>query len=91
MEAAEHMMRYLVGTKYRGIEFDGKRVETPYKTFVASSDASFADDPETRYSSNGFCFQLFGGMVHWKASSLQKNICGGFAYFQILTLRWKHL
>ena len=63
MEAAEHMMRYLVGTKYRGIEYNGGAVETN-RTFVASSDASFADDPETRYSSSGFCFQLFGGMIH---------------------------
>lgn len=33
-----------------------------------STDASFADDIETRKSSQGFIFKLFGGPVLWKSS-----------------------
>jgi hypothetical protein len=40
--------------------------------FLGSSDAAFADDSETRHSSRGYLFQLFGGPVHWK--SVKQNI-----------------
>ena len=34
---------------------------------VIASDASFADDPDTRYSSQGYIMSLFGGPIAWKA------------------------
>ena len=78
------MMRYLVENKYRGIKYNGGAVETN-RTFVASSDASFADDPEIRYSSSGFCFQLFGGMIHWKAIK-QKTVTTSSTEAELLAL-----
>ena len=40
----------------------------PKSIFLGSSDASFADDVDTRHSSQGYCFRLFGGLIDWKAS-----------------------
>ena len=71
MEAVDHMIRYLVATKCKGIEYDGDLSNVTGRAFIASSDASFADETETRCSSSSFCFQLFGGMIHWKA--IKKN------------------
>lgn len=85
MDAAEHMMRYLVATKYRGIEYSSDSMSLTGKAFIASSDASFADDTETRCSSNGFCFQLFGGMVHWKATK-QKSVTTSSTEAELLAL-----
>ncbi|KAI0997583.1 hypothetical protein K3495_g10605 [Podosphaera aphanis] len=35
---------------------------------MTSSDASYSDDPERRYSSCGFVLLLNGGIVHYKAT-----------------------
>ncbi|KAF5200461.1 Reverse transcriptase family protein [Thalictrum thalictroides] len=48
IEAAQHMIKYLVATKYRGIEYSADSVNSSNRAFVASSDASFADNVETR-------------------------------------------
>ena len=85
VEAANHMMKYLIGSKFRGIEYDGNTINIPGRTFIASSDASFADDPETRYSSSGFCFQLFNGMIHWKATK-QKTVATSSTEAELLAL-----
>lgn len=85
MEAAKHMMRCSVGTKFRGIEYDGILGNKTGRTFTASSDASFADNPDTRCSSNGFCFQLFGGMIHWKATK-QKTVTTSSTEAELLAL-----
>jgi hypothetical protein len=36
--------------------------------FFGASDASFADDPLTRASSDGYLFKLFGMPIDWKAT-----------------------
>jgi hypothetical protein len=63
--AADRTLEYLVGTKYLAIEYNGNHEEK--NIFVASSDSAFADDIATRHSSYGFCFSLFGGVIHYKA------------------------
>ena len=63
-EAAIHLLRYLVGTRFLAIQFDGY---SPNRTFISSSDASYADNVD-RKSSFGYCFQLYGGPIHYKAS-----------------------
>ena len=63
--AADRTLEYLVGTKYLAIEFDGNHQGR--QIFVTSSDSAFADDTVTRNSSYGFCFSLFGGIIHYKA------------------------
>jgi hypothetical protein len=35
---------------------------------VIASDASFADDQETRRSSHGYIAMLYGGAIFWKAA-----------------------
>lgn len=85
LKAAEHMLRYLVGTKYKGIEFDGESINSAGRTFIASSDAAFADDLQTRCSSCGFCFQLFNGMIHWKAIK-QKTVTTSSTEAELLAL-----
>ena len=63
--AANQTLEYLVRTKYWAIEFDGNQKNK--RIFITSSDSAFADDTVTRNSSYGFCFSLFGGMIHYKA------------------------
>ena len=64
-------MHYLVRTKYLALEFDGTTIED--QIFLTYSDAAFADDQTTRYSSNGYAIKLFGGMLHFKATK-QKTV-----------------
>jgi hypothetical protein len=40
----------------------------PEPIFFGASDASFADDPTTRTSSDGYLFKLFGMPIDWKAT-----------------------
>ena len=72
LEAADHVLRYLAHTKSYSIVFDAHDSD-PKTIFLGSSDASYADDTETRHSSQGYCFRLFEGMIDWKASK-QKTV-----------------
>src|SRR4030095_850431 len=36
--------------------------------FTCASDAAYADDPITRYSTEGFLFKLFGGLIDWRST-----------------------
>ena len=38
---------------------------------IQHSDAAYADDVETRKSSEGYLFKLFGGSIDWKARKQQ--------------------
>lgn len=68
IDAAERVLRYLGHTKGYSIVFNAE-ISDPRTVFLASSDASFAGDPENRYSSQGYGFKLFNGMIDWKASN----------------------
>ena len=63
--AVDQTLEYLVGTKYLAIEFDGNQLDR--RIFITSSDLAFADDTITHNSSYGFCFSLYGGVIHYKA------------------------
>lgn len=65
LHAVQHCLHYIVGTKYLAIEFDGNKRGADL--FTCASDASFADDITTRYSSYGNALTLFGGPVFYKA------------------------
>lgn len=73
LEAADWCIRYAYSTRYVAIRY-GKPALPPEvqqgapQAIIISSDASFADDPVTRRSSQGYLIQLFGGPVAWKAS-----------------------
>ena len=61
--AINWLIRYLFGTRFLGIVYGSSKTRT---LFIAS-DASFADDPDTRRSSQGYVIMMFGGAVIWKA------------------------
>jgi hypothetical protein len=62
--AADHCISYLWGTRYLAIEYG---TDSSVQLLVAS-DTSFADDNETRRSSQGYMISLYGGLIIWKAS-----------------------
>ena len=62
-KAADQAILYLYATRFLAIEYNGRYDEA----LVIASDASFADDEETRRSSQGYVMTLFGGPVNWKA------------------------
>ncbi|KAL6360878.1 hypothetical protein LRP88_06586 [Fusarium phalaenopsidis] len=64
-KAADQAIRYLYITRHCSIRY-GQSSEIGI--MVIASDASFADDPDTRRSSQGHLVSLFGGLITWKAS-----------------------
>ena len=71
-EQANRTLEYLAHTKNYAIVYNGQ-ANNADTIFLGSSDASFADDIDTRQSSNGYCFKLFDGLIDWKASK-QKTV-----------------
>ncbi|KAF6527626.1 hypothetical protein HZS61_007964 [Fusarium oxysporum f. sp. conglutinans] len=76
---ANRVLSYLQTTQYYAIEFSGSvdnatEVEPgDDEVLQQSSDASFADDPETRKSTQGYLMKLFSGAIMWQ-SSKQKTV-----------------
>lgn len=64
--AAAQVIRYLFTTRLLGIRYGGWNREA--QALLIASDASFADDPETRRSSDGYILTLFGGPIMWRAA-----------------------
>ena len=65
MAAVNWTIGYLWGTRFLAIQYGGRCLEIQ---LLISSDASFADDVETRRSSHGYTIALFGGLIIWKAA-----------------------
>ena len=65
MELAYKAMHYLDQTRFHSICFDTQMIHM-LTTFSPSSDASYADDSDTRKSIQGFIFMLFNGFINWK-------------------------
>jgi hypothetical protein len=61
MKSANRTLKYLRHTKKLAIEFNTK--SDAHTTFLASSDASFVDDIETRFSSQEYAFKLFNELI----------------------------
>ena len=72
LELVTRVIEYLVDTRTLSILFDGQ-VDLSREIWLVSSDASFADDLRTRFSSQGYAFKLFGGLIDWKANK-QKTV-----------------
>jgi hypothetical protein len=66
MAAANRCIQYLYGTRQLGIQFDGKQSSHPELSVY--TDASFADNPTDRKSSQGYLMTLFGGPIDWRSS-----------------------
>ena len=100
MDAANHAILYLYGTRSLAIEFSAgkttmeaivKELPAPIleadnpNHFQASSDAAFADDAKTRRSSEGYLFKLFGGPVDWRATK-QRTVTTSTTEAELLAL-----
>src|SRR5207245_1396822 len=66
LAAADRVISYLYGTRYLAIEYSG--IVRDACVFLGASDAAFADDIETRHSSQGYLFQLYNGVIDWNSS-----------------------
>jgi len=64
-DAADRVIRYLYGTRFLAIVYG---TSEEIQELVIATDASFADDEETRQSSHGYTISLFGGLVAWRAA-----------------------
>ncbi|KAM6506366.1 hypothetical protein FSOLCH5_15475 [Fusarium solani] len=88
---ANRVLSYLQTTQYYAIEFSGSvdkaaEIETgDDEVLQQSSDASFADDPETRKSTQGYLMKLFSGAIMWQ-SSKQKTVTTSTTEAELLSL-----
>lgn len=87
---ANRVLSYLHATKYYTIEFSGLAQDAKVQTSdeevcELSSDASFADNPETRKSTQGYLMKLFKGPIMWQ-SSKQKTITTSTTKAELLSL-----
>ncbi|KAE8221726.1 hypothetical protein CF326_g8509 [Tilletia indica] len=67
--AAKRILRYLAGTKEKGLMYTGAS-KTP---LAGWSDSDHGTDPSTRRSVSGYLFQLYGNTVSWR-SRLQATV-----------------
>lgn len=84
MSQADRVLEYLAHTKNYAIVYYGQAIHSD-TIFLASSDASFADDLDTRQSSHGYCFKLYDGMIDWKASK-QKTVTTSSTEAELLAM-----
>jgi hypothetical protein len=73
LSAVYHVWRYLYGTKHLAIRAsqqiaEGSSYVWDKSLFYGASDAAFADDGESRQSSHGYLFKLYGMPIDWKAA-----------------------
>lgn len=96
LESVRRVWRHIVETKYLALQAHAvneggiqEYLTTPQEyrdpIFFGASDAAFADDVETRQSSQGYIFQLFGMTVDWK-SSLQRAVTKSTTEAELLAL-----
>jgi hypothetical protein len=81
-EAVDLAISYLNGTHTMAIEFSASDSR---QVFTCASDAAFADDPVTRYSTEGYLFKLFGGPIDWR-STKQKTVTTSSTEAELLAL-----
>lgn len=81
---ANQAILYLGHIRDYAIEFDGRIID-PHEIFLASSDASFGNDPDTRQSSQGYAFKLYNGVIDWKASK-QKTVTTSSTEAELLAI-----
>lgn len=87
--------RYLLNTKALALEASASAPDmAEYLTddpiyrdplFFGSSDASYADEPETRRSSQGYAFRFGGLMIDWK-STVQRTVTKSTTESELLSL-----
>ena len=95
MSKVRQTWRYLLSTKALALEASASTHDmTEYFSdnpdyrdplFFGSSDASYADEPDTRRSSQGYAFKFGGLMIDWKAT-VQRTITKSTTESELLSL-----
>jgi hypothetical protein len=83
IDAATQCLQYLYTTRFWGYIYRGDTPSTDF--FMCFSDASFADDLDTRRSSEGFSFFLFDGLIDSRATQ-QKTVTTSSTEAELLAL-----
>lgn len=71
--AADRLIKYLYDTRYLALQYSAS---APFNSqdlsaepeFRCSTDAAFGDNIDTRKSTEGYLFKLFGGPIDWKST-----------------------
>ena len=85
--AADQTITYLNGTKTLAIEYSAPTLGDEQRIFFCASDAAFADDRETRKSTSGYLYKLFGGPADWH-SMKQKTVTTSSTEAELLALTY---
>ena len=80
---ADRVLSYLAQTRDFALEYSLQ--EGGKRTFIAASDASFADDTATRRLSQGYVLLLFNGPILWQ-SVRQKTVSTSTIEAELLAL-----
>jgi len=80
-EAVDRAITYLYGTNTWAIEYSA--IDQP--AVACAGDAAFADDPVTRYSTEGYLLKLFNGPIDWR-STKQKTVTTSSTEAELLAL-----
>ena len=81
--AADRAIRYLYSTKHLALEFGS--TDDCQRAFTGASDAAYGDNSQTRQSTEGLLFQLFGGPLDWK-SVKQRTVTTSSTEAELLAL-----
>src|SRR5579871_1963199 len=79
------VIAYLYTTRYLAIEYSSINPHQNAKTLRIASDASFADDNDTRRSTQGYLIKLFNGPIMWQ-SSRQNTVSTSTTEAELLAL-----
>ena len=84
LDCANQALLYLAHTQDFSIKFKAQTIDL-WKIFFVSSDASFANNLDTRQNSQGYKFTLFNGAIDWKASK-QKTVTTSSTEAELLAI-----
>jgi len=87
LAAADQTISYLYRTRTYAIEYSAPTPGDGQQIFFCASDAAYADDPETRKSTGGFLYKLFGGPADWH-SMKQKTVTTSSTEAELLALSY---
>ena len=87
LAATDQTISYLYGTWTYAIEYSAPMPGDGQQIFFCASDAAYADDPETRKSTGGFLYKLFGGPADWH-STKQKTVTTSSTEAELLALSY---
>jgi Reverse transcriptase (RNA-dependent DNA polymerase) len=87
LAAADQTITYLFRTRTYGIEYSAPIEGNQQQIFLCASDAAFADDHQTRKSTGGSLYMLFGGPIDWQ-SVKQKTVTTSRTEAELLALSY---